>query len=721
MGSGTKRAGARHRLAAFALAILASLLVPAVALAHLERPSYWPDPTPDNSVSPPAGGEVPTARTLGSALKAQSRGDTRVVCKGPHGRKSLYRLGRSIRKARKHGYRLRPSQPRQQLTRKRAGHLRQINRKLARKCRFHSVQKAIFKSRNNDRVVIMPGRYTEPHSRKQPVNDPKCNPSMLQENASGALTPSYEYQAKCPNDQNLIHVAGRAVKGHPAPVRPDRHGIPEEELGRCIRCNLQIDGTGVIPEDVILDAGKGYEHPMNPDARPGGDRPAAECHPADEEAPNPCYAKHVVLRADRADGLVARNFLMRGGKEFGFYTEESDGVLLDRVKFFWNADYGHLSFTSDHNVVKNCDGYGSGDSVVYPGAAPQTGEFRDESFYPKRRYNTVIKRCDLHGSAMGYSGSMGNSVRVTHNRFYGNANGLTSDTLSAPGHPGFPADGMKIDHNWFYSNNLDIYTEDPEFEPFVPQAVGSAIIWAGYNDGTFSHNWVFDNWRNGPMLFATPDAVVQAVSGSPEGNVDPQFHCPSPPGKQPVSSTSCDNQFYANHMGQVPPSFHKHPGLGKFGNKSSLLGGGPVPAQLPNGSGGDFWWDQYSGNVGDCWYDNTGPDGTRDSLTSDPPPSPVPNTSPPGFLPENCTTSVGTGNPAKEAMLLTCFGQYESGQWDLPACDWFDTPPRPGTASAEAAHKRTQREQARFRKTPQAKAIQDALKNLSGGGYGPEG
>ena len=56
---------------------------------------------------------------------------------------------------------------------------------------------------------------------------------------------------------------------------------------------------------------------------------------------------------------------------------------------------------------------------------------------------------------MGYSGSMGNSVRVTQNNFYGNANGLTTDTLSAPGHPGFPADGMKVDHNMFYSNNLE--------------------------------------------------------------------------------------------------------------------------------------------------------------------------------------------------------------------------------------------------------------------------
>ena len=117
---------------------------------------------------------------------------------------------------------------------------------------------------------------------------------------------------------------------------------------------------------------------------------------------------------------------------------------------------------------------------------------------------------------MGYSGSMGNSVRVTQNRFYGNANGLTTDTLSAPGHPGFPADGMKIDHNWFYANNLDVYGADTPFEALVPQPVGTGFFWAGNNDGGFENNWVFDNWRQGTMLIAVPDAIA----GEAEGDVD---------------------------------------------------------------------------------------------------------------------------------------------------------------------------------------------------------
>src|SRR5947209_6615831 len=50
------------------VAALLALVVPALAFAHIERASYWPDPAPDTSVTPPAGGQVPRVRTLASAL-----------------------------------------------------------------------------------------------------------------------------------------------------------------------------------------------------------------------------------------------------------------------------------------------------------------------------------------------------------------------------------------------------------------------------------------------------------------------------------------------------------------------------------------------------------------------------------------------------------------------------------------------------------------------------
>ncbi len=96
----------------------------------------------------------------------------RVVCQGS----SLDLAKKSIKKANKKGFRLRPSQPKKKLSDTKADKLLEVNKDLAGMCDFKSVQKAVNKSGNNDRIVIMPGRYTEPESRKAPVNDPKCNP-----------------------------------------------------------------------------------------------------------------------------------------------------------------------------------------------------------------------------------------------------------------------------------------------------------------------------------------------------------------------------------------------------------------------------------------------------------------------------------------------------------------------------------------------------------------
>ena len=676
-------------LTATAAAAVAAIAVPSLALAHLERPSYWPDPGPDTSVRPPAGGQVPKARSLGSAVTGKGPGEVRVVCE--RGKASLRLAFRSIRRSEARGFKLRPSQSKDKLSEARGDKLREINQALIKQCEYRHIQDAVNDSRNNDRVVIMPGRYTEPTSRKSPLNDPKCNPGLLQEDQSGALTPSYEYQATCPNDQNLVHVQGRKVVGEPlAEPDPDRHGIPEQELGRCVRCNLQIEGSGPRPENVIIDGGKGYDNPKRPQAQPAD------------------FAKHVVMRTDRSDGFVGRNFLLRGAAEHGFYTEETDGVLLNKVKFFWGADYGHLSFTTDHNMIKNCEGIGAGDAAVYPGASPQTGEFRDQGFYPEERRNTVIKKCDLHGNVMAYSGSMGNSVRVTRNHIYGNINGITSDTISAPGHPGFPADGMEIDNNFIYSNNLNLYTPDPPFEPFIPMPIGTGIVWPGMNDGEIHDNWIFDNWRHGTVLIAVPDAVA----GEADGNLDPDIHCDATGPPAGIASTSCDNHYFDNRMGQVPPGF-KPPGmkaLTKFGNVTGLGGGG---SQRPNGV--DFWWDEFPGNDGNCWFDNTGPDGTRASLTGDPEIGPTPDVSLPGFLPEDCGTSVGAGDPVKEAILVDCvmWSRGDTAE-DHPLCYWFQMPSQPGSRKAKQDQREYERAAAAYEASEEGAALAERLEELGG-------
>ena len=147
--------------------------IPATATAHLERPSYWPDPRPDTSITPAAGGEVPKIRSLSSSVSAARPGDVRVVCQ----RNSLTLAKRSIGTRPQDGYQLRPSQPGPQALAQAASRACcKINRALKRKCRFDSIQDAVNASGNNDRIVIMPGRYTEPEVARRADQRPEVQP-----------------------------------------------------------------------------------------------------------------------------------------------------------------------------------------------------------------------------------------------------------------------------------------------------------------------------------------------------------------------------------------------------------------------------------------------------------------------------------------------------------------------------------------------------------------
>src|SRR3954466_11475132 len=157
-------------MAGLVAALVASLALAAAAFAHVERTAFWPDPRPDTSVKPAAGGKVPKVRTLSSALKAKPPGVTRVVCQ----KGSLNQAKRDIRKARKQGVNYRPTETRK-FGAKKAKRLVALNRKLFKRCKFREIQLAVTASGNNDRVVVMPGTYTEPTSRRIPAFPQECD------------------------------------------------------------------------------------------------------------------------------------------------------------------------------------------------------------------------------------------------------------------------------------------------------------------------------------------------------------------------------------------------------------------------------------------------------------------------------------------------------------------------------------------------------------------
>jgi hypothetical protein len=236
------------------------------------------------------------------------------------------------------------------------------------------------------------------------------------------------------------------------------------------------------------------------------------------------------------------------------------------------------------------------------------------------------------------------------NNIYGNGAGFVTDSFYAGGHPGFPQDSTVYERNRVYSNNFNVYGPDSDVKSAVAIPLGVGALIAGGDDNIVRDNYIYDNWRRGTMLVAVPDVIACAPSAD-EG---------APPcAPKTLSSTSDGNRYYNNVMGRSPD--------------------GRV---MPNGV--DFWWDQFPSNTGNCWYSNLGPDGKTGSVTGDPATPPAEGTSVPGFLPEDCGSpaDIGTGNPVKEAVLVSCAANVSNSSNDDPVCDWFHPPAKPGTAAA---------------------------------------
>jgi hypothetical protein len=460
------------------------------------------------------------------------------------------------------------------------GRLRGLNQRLLAQCRYEHIQAAVDAvTRPGTTIYVLPGVYREEPSRVPP--SPECAPMT-----HDLLT--YAQQLDCPHLQNLV-----AVFGDEDPTDDDR--ACNNEL-----CGLQIEGTGATPGDVVLDGG--FDDT--------GD-----------------WAKHIGIRADRADGFYVRNLTVQRFGDNAVYVIETDGFVIDRVVGRWNARYGFLTFTVDHGLYTGCEAYGNGDSGLYPGsAADHHGE----------RFAVEIAGCSSHHNLLGYSGTSGNSVYVHDTDLYANSAGASMDSLFA-GHPGLPQDFARFEDNRIYGNNENYYrfeldgtcarppaewgVEQGTVCPITDVPVGVGLLLAGGNDNTYAANEVYDNWRFGFMQFWVPAPL--------RGEDDPAL----------FRDTSHRNRYVDNVLGQGPD--------------------GPLP------NGVDFWWDgQGDGN---CWEGNTSAAG---AVTGDP-----------AELP-GCDDPSGNGphaelgDPAKLAWLLTCLDDVFD-----PACGFATTPPRPEPAA----------------------------------------
>jgi hypothetical protein len=381
--------------------------------------------------------------------------------------------------------------------------LRATNGELWTRCQtegYRHVQAAVDAVTGSASIIkILPGLYLEEPSLAEPSGQCANLPARRADLGYQVLT--WEQQVACPHNQNLVAVLGKS--------------------------DLQIEGTGAKPEDVVIDAQ---------------------------------FRRLNALRADRADGVYLRNFMTQRTTFNGVYIMESDGFVIDRLVSRWNDEYGFLTFAADHGLYTDCEAYGNGDSGVYPGAAANVNERRG---HVVDRYAIEIRGCYSHHNLLGYSGTAGDSVWAHDNRFTENTVGVATDS-AFPNHPGLPQNHALFERNIIADNNVDYYRhvrdgtcgkpfaergyEQGVVCPAVGVPAGTGVINPGGNYNIWRDNWVYNNHYAGFVTSWVP-GFVRA-----DNTFAHQF------------DTSHHNRYYGNRMGVRPD-------------------GGAAP------NGMDFWWD----------------------------------------------------------------------------------------------------------------------------------
>jgi hypothetical protein len=416
-------------------------------------------------------------------------------------------------------------------------------------------------------ILVLPGVYREEPSLTTPSGACASLRAPMSSNGLYQVL-SFEDQLACPNNQNLVAVLNKT--------------------------DLQIGGTGASPGDVIVDAQ---------------------------------YQRLNAIRADRSDGFYIRNMTVQRTTFNAVYIMETDGFVIDRVVGRWNDEYGFLTFADDHGLYTDCEGYGNGDSAIYPGAASDINADRGHHV---DRYAIEIRRCYGHDNLLGYSGTAGDSVWAHDNVFTHNSTGVATDS-AFPHHPGMPQNHARFERNVIGDNNQDYYgyvrdgtCAKPYAErgyergvvcPSVGLPPGTGILNPGGNYNLWRDNWIYGHSYAGFLTSWVP-GFVRGDTGLAE-----QF------------DTSNHNRYLANKLGVTPD-------------------GGSAPNRM------DFWWDGQG--RGSCWQ----------SPVAGSEPSVLPACGADG-MPAGLGVDRYVAEPAKTLKMYVC-ADYSQAARRIPVnCDWY--------------------------------------------------
>ena len=563
-------------------AVLGTLALPAAAVAHLERPSYWPDPAPDTSIKPAAGGKVPELRSLRDRGQRQGRRQGARGLPG-QGRLEVAATGRASRSPRRASTATGsgPASRRWASAARRGaqaaaqngalGAQVQVQRDPAGGQRLRATTTASWSCR-----AATPSR---PRARRRSTT--RAARTSPRPTRAAPRRPASATRSPAPTTRTWSTSQGRAVPDTPPPQPPltNRQGIPD--LGPCVRCNLQLEGSGVLA------------HRRDRRRRVRLHRKGAEARPRKLD-------KHVVIRADRADGFVVHNLTARGALEHGIYIEETDGYRIDTVKMFWAADYANLTFTSDHGLYTDCDGFGAGDAVLYPGAAPETGEQADKTFYPDApRINTIVhevRHARQRARLLGLDGQRRADHQQPHLRQHRRHLDRHDLAGGPPRVPGRRRAGRPQLH--LLEQPGPVRSRTRRWSPVVgilPSGVGHLL-------GRPQQRPRPRQLDLGQLAQRGLPAVDPGLPRHARGQRQPGQLVQGPdarPPRAPTASSATTSAGCRRASSRSRPCY-------KFGNKVGATRG-PRPTGWT--SGGTRAASARS--CGNCWYDNKGPDGTR--------------------------------------------------------------------------------------------------------------
>lgn len=573
----------KRRIAVLVLLVSAlSLALPIRAMAHAERPSTNPPPdvgqTPDHRVIDPADVSHPLL----------------VVCKGDVGSGASKATIDAFTDAR----------------------LQALDRSLLQRCQYQDIQAAVNAvATRGTNIAVLPGTYFEqPSLRTYPAGS-QCAGLLDAANAAALKNTSpvlsYAEMLACPNVLNLVAILGDPQQRYPNICQPG-DSSPVNRL-----CDLQIEGMGQCPLDVVVDAQ---------------------------------FKRLNIIRSDRAWGTYIRNLTTENSLFNGVYYIEDSGFAFDQVVSRWNDEYGVLSFTSDRGLYTDCETYGNGDSGIYPGAQAQRYGMRA---------SVEVRRCKTHHNAAGFSGTAGDSLYVHDNDIYDNSIGISNDSF-VPRHPGVPQNSSVYVHNRVYSNNEDFFRfarDGTCNKPFADRGyehgvvcpssqfpVGTGIMFAGSDFNVVAENWIYDNWLWGTLQFLVPAAL--------RNDYDPTH----------AVDNDNANRYYRNYMGfDVQGQAHPN-GIDfwwdEFGVENCWVDNLAAPGQQIHSSPPDFYVPNFLSPGGAPI--TTGVEAPGAHLTT---------------CYENPV--IGTGNAAKQLPLVPCSQYDQHSNPDPTGCGWLHTPPPP--------------------------------------------